>query len=163
MLALGKELISSVDYGAELKRAMTWLGEKPNTIFIGQSVGAPGTAMTGTLAGVPKEKLLELPVFEDVQMGMSTGFALAGLRCGGALAIGLASGGIGAFVVLRRMALVGDALSHVALPGIAFALAYAIDPFWGVVASLVGWWLLFICARTCSMFGGMLVFSRSHR
>jgi ABC-type Mn2+/Zn2+ transport system permease subunit len=55
-----------------------------------------------------------------------------------ALAVGLASGSIGAFVVLRRMALVGDALSHVALPGIALALAYAIDPFWGVIASLLG-------------------------
>ena len=36
-----------------------------------------------------------------------------------ALAVGLASGSIGAFIILRRMALVGDALSHVALPGIA--------------------------------------------
>lgn len=54
-----------------------------------------------------------------------------------ALVVGLASGSIGAFVVLKRMALVGDALSHVALPGIALALAYAIDPFWGVIASLI--------------------------
>lgn len=54
-----------------------------------------------------------------------------------ALTVGLASGSIGAFVVLKRMALVGDALSHVALPGIALALAYHIDPFWGVVASLL--------------------------
>lgn len=52
-----------------------------------------------------------------------------------ALVIGLASGAIGAFIILRRMALVGDALSHVALPGIALALAYHIDPFWGVLAS----------------------------
>src|SRR3989344_3214826 len=63
-----------------------------------------------------------------------------------ALFIGVASGGIGSFVVLRRMALVGDALSHVALPGIAFALAYAADPFWGVLIFLLGaavliWWL----------------------
>ena len=49
------------------------------------------------------------------------------------LVIGAASGAIGAFIILRRMALVGDALSHVALPGIALALAYGIDPFWGVV------------------------------
>jgi len=50
-----------------------------------------------------------------------------------ALIIGIASGAIGAFIILRRMALVGDALSHVALPGIALALAYNIDPFWGVL------------------------------
>lgn len=54
-----------------------------------------------------------------------------------ALAIGAASGSIGAFIVLRRMALVGDALSHVALPGIAVGLAWQIDPLWGVVTCLL--------------------------
>lgn len=62
------------------------------------------------------------------------------------LVIGVASGAIGAFIILRRMALVGDALSHVALPGIALALAYRIDPFWGValfcVAGAVIVWML---------------------
>lgn len=53
-----------------------------------------------------------------------------------AAAIGVASGSIGAFVVLERLALAGDALSHVALPGIALALAYGIDPFFGAVAFL---------------------------
>ena len=53
------------------------------------------------------------------------------------LVIGIASGAIGAFIILRRMALVGDALSHVALPGIALALAYEIDPFWGVALTCV--------------------------
>jgi ABC-type Mn2+/Zn2+ transport system permease subunit len=60
--------------------------------------------------------------------------------------VGAASGAIGSFILLRRMALVGDALSHVALPGIALALALGIDPFWGVLAPLVLaavliWWL----------------------
>lgn len=63
-----------------------------------------------------------------------------------ALAVGVASGSIGAFVILKRMALVGDALSHVALPGIALALAYGVDPFFGVLLFLLGaaviiWWL----------------------
>jgi ABC-type Mn2+/Zn2+ transport system permease subunit len=44
------------------------------------------------------------------------------------------------------MALVGDALSHVALPGIALALAYHVDPFWGVaivcvLAACIVWML----------------------
>jgi zinc transport system permease protein len=44
------------------------------------------------------------------------------------------------------MALVGDALSHVALPGIALALTYGIDPILGVLTFLVAaagvvWWL----------------------
>ena len=68
----------SVNYGAELIRAMTWLGEQPDTIFLGQAVAYAGTAQTATLAGVPKDKLLELPVMEDSQMGMSTGLALDG-------------------------------------------------------------------------------------
>lgn len=54
-----------------------------------------------------------------------------------AMFIGVASGSIGSFVLLRRMALVSDALSHVALPGIALALAYRIDPFWGVLVFLL--------------------------
>lgn len=63
-----------------------------------------------------------------------------------AVMIGVASGSIGAFVIIRRMALVGDALSHVALPGIALALYAGRDPFWGVLVSLLGaapliWWL----------------------
>ncbi|MBM3270408.1 MAG: metal ABC transporter permease [Candidatus Sericytochromatia bacterium] len=63
-----------------------------------------------------------------------------------AAAVGASSGAIGAFVVLKRMALVGDALSHVALPGIALALAYGLDPLWGIVVSLLlaaglVWWL----------------------
>jgi zinc transport system permease protein len=63
-----------------------------------------------------------------------------------ACAVGIASGAVGAFIILKRMALVGDALSHVALPGIALALFYAIDPFWGVLtfllaAAVIVWWL----------------------
>lgn len=55
-----------------------------------------------------------------------------------ALVVGVSSGAVGAFIILRRMALVGDALSHVALPGIALALLYGIDPFWGVLVFLTG-------------------------
>lgn len=63
-----------------------------------------------------------------------------------ACVIGVASGSVGAFIILKRMALVGDALSHVALPGIALALAYHLDPLYGVlvfliVAAFVVWWL----------------------
>ncbi|MBI3442614.1 MAG: metal ABC transporter permease [Candidatus Sungbacteria bacterium] len=55
-----------------------------------------------------------------------------------ALVIGAASGAVGSFILLKRMALVGDALSHVALPGIALALIYHFDPFWGVLSFLLG-------------------------
>ena len=63
-----------------------------------------------------------------------------------ALIVGITSGFVGSFIILKRMALVGDALSHVALPGIALALAYSIEPFWGVLvflllAAVLVWWL----------------------
>lgn len=53
-----------------------------------------------------------------------------------AIFIGLAAGYVGSFMVLRRMALVGDALSHVALPGLAIALLLNINPFIGAFATL---------------------------
>jgi ABC-type Mn2+/Zn2+ transport system permease subunit len=67
-------------------------------------------------------------------------------------AIGLAAGYLGSMMVLRRMSLVGDALSHVALPGIAIALLMGIDPFIGAFAALAAavvgiWWL----GRTTSL------------
>ena len=50
--------------------------------------------------------------------------------------IGAAAGYIGSFMILRRMALVGDALSHVALPGVALAFTYHFNPFLGAFAAL---------------------------
>src|SRR3990167_6636840 len=60
--------------------------------------------------------------------------------------VGAASGYLGSFMVLKRMSLVGDALSHVALPGIAIALALGIDPLLGALVALtlavIGIWYL---------------------
>lgn len=60
--------------------------------------------------------------------------------------IGIGAGYLGSFMVLRRMSLVGDALSHVALPGIALALIWDFNPFFGAFAALflatVGVWIL---------------------
>src|SRR3989344_4616189 len=60
--------------------------------------------------------------------------------------IGLGAGYVGSFMVLRRMSLVGDALSHVALPGIAISLLININPFFGAFIALflaiLGIWFL---------------------
>lgn len=66
-------------YFDELCRAMDYLARNPRVMFLGQAVACPGTAMTNTLKNVPRERLLELPVAEEMQMGMSTGLALTGL------------------------------------------------------------------------------------
>lgn len=58
---------------------MTLLAEDQRTIFLGQAVRFPGTAMTGTLTDVPMERRIEMPVCEETQMGLSIGLALAGL------------------------------------------------------------------------------------
>src|SRR3989338_3573002 len=67
-------------YRDEIVKSMKLLSENEKTIFIGQSVGCPGTEVYKTLndAGVPENKRIELPVFEDTQMGMSIGLALEG-------------------------------------------------------------------------------------
>ena len=62
----------------ELSRAMDLMGSHSNTIFVGQSVEVAGTAMRNTLLNVDESKLLELPVEEDFQLGLSIGMALTG-------------------------------------------------------------------------------------
>lgn len=65
-------------YFDELKRSMLWLSNKPDTLFLGQAVEYDGTGITNTLKGIDKSKLLEMPVNEDMQMGMTLGVALNG-------------------------------------------------------------------------------------
>ena len=65
-------------YFDELKKSMNYLARNEKTIFIGQAVEVPGTAMTNTLKGINPKKLLELPVAEEMQMGITTGLALDG-------------------------------------------------------------------------------------
>ena len=65
-------------YFDELKRSMDWLARDPRVLFLGQAVEVPGTAMSNTLKDVPRAKLLEMPVDEDMQMGITNGLALEG-------------------------------------------------------------------------------------
>jgi ABC-type Mn2+/Zn2+ transport system permease subunit len=65
------------------------------------------------------------------------------------LAMATAAGLVGSFAVVRRMALAGDALSHVALPGIGVAMALHIHPIFGALAML--------------MFGAVIVWALEER
>jgi len=65
-------------YKDELTKAMTFLAEKEDTIFIGQQIVYAGNPMSTTLTEVPKEKMIEVPVMEETQMGMSLGLAITG-------------------------------------------------------------------------------------
>jgi pyruvate/2-oxoglutarate/acetoin dehydrogenase E1 component len=65
-------------YKDALTDAMTFLGEKDNTVFIGQQIVYAGNPMSTTLGNVSKDKMIELPVMEETQMGMSMGIAMTG-------------------------------------------------------------------------------------
>jgi len=65
-------------YFDELKRSMDYLASDPRVVFMGQAVAVAGTAMRNTLEDVDPARLIELPVAEEMQMGMTTGMALAG-------------------------------------------------------------------------------------
>lgn len=73
---MGNVLI--MEYFNELKRSMTYLSKHSDTIFLGQSVTYTGTSMFNTLVDVPFEKRIEMPVCEDLQMGITNGLALSG-------------------------------------------------------------------------------------
>ncbi len=65
-------------YKDALSNVMEVLAQKEDTIFIGQQIVYAGNPMSTTLNGVPKEKMVELPVMEETQMGMSLGIAMTG-------------------------------------------------------------------------------------
>jgi len=59
--------------------------------------------------------------------------------------VGAAAGYLGSIMVLRRLALAGDVLSHVALPGIGIALIFNLNPFlMAFVFLFVASWLIWL-------------------
>lgn len=66
-------------YLNEIKKAMKLL-DKKGYLFIGQSVRYSGTSMTHTLKHINEDKKIEVPVFEDTQLGMSTGLSLTNIK-----------------------------------------------------------------------------------
>ena len=52
------------------------------------------------------------------------------------VSVGFSAGYLGSLMVLEKMALVGDALSHVALPGLALGILLHFNPFLGAFAFL---------------------------
>ena len=58
---------------------MNYLAKNERTIFLGQAVKVPGTSMSNTFKEINPNKLIELPVAEEMQMGITNGFAINGL------------------------------------------------------------------------------------
>lgn len=79
MQVQGGEFSSNMaSYKDELTRTMKHLSTIQESVFLGQAVAVPGTSMRETLLDIPEEKLIEMPVEEDFQMGLSIGLAMAG-------------------------------------------------------------------------------------
>ena len=68
-----------MNYKEELQKATDILG-KEGYIFIGQNMLAGGTSMYHMVKHLPVEQRIELPVFEDIQMGMSIGMSLENIK-----------------------------------------------------------------------------------
>lgn len=78
-----------------------------------------------------------------------------------AVFIAAAAGLLGSFVILKRMALMGDALSHVALPGMALGFLFHFNPYLGGFAfllfvSLIILWLKYKTALSVDTLTGIL-------
>lgn len=67
-----------MSYKDALIRANTYLASDPKTRFIGYGL-SKGRAM-GTLKNVPDNQIIEMPVAENLMLGMAIGLALTGLR-----------------------------------------------------------------------------------
>ena len=66
-------------YFEEFKKSMNYLAKNERTIFLGQAVKVPGTSMSNTFKEINPNKLIELPVAEEMQMGITNGLAINGL------------------------------------------------------------------------------------
>lgn len=75
---MGKFLMQKITYKSEISKSMKWLSSKKDTLFIGQAVEFSGHAMSTTLKDVSPKKKIELPVFEETQMGIAMGLGISG-------------------------------------------------------------------------------------
>ena len=65
-------------YLDSLSKAMKLCMDDSNMIFIGQQIVFYGNPMSKTIEGLPKERMIETPVMEETQMGMTLGLGMNG-------------------------------------------------------------------------------------
>lgn len=93
-------------------------------------------------------ELVQTEPWEQFKRFISLSDSEVRLALAGALLLGAACGLLGSFIVVRKMALVGDTISHAVLPGVALGFLWGMnkDP----IAILVG-------ATVAGLIGAMLV------
>jgi len=66
----------------------------------------------------------------------------------GAIAIAIATAPIGVFVLWRKMAYFGDAISHSAIFGLGIATIIAVEPIYGIIfCSIIFCFLIFLLSK----------------
>jgi len=80
--------------------------------------------------------------FFEIVQSLFTDYTLRSVALGSAT-LGIVSGALGSFAVLRRQSLLGDAISHTALPGVAlaFLLTGSRMPLWLMIGAAIAGWL----------------------
>jgi pyruvate/2-oxoglutarate/acetoin dehydrogenase E1 component len=66
-------------YLEALTESMTWLSHQPRTIFLGQNMMNKQSPHGKSLEYVSPDLIIDLPVAEEMQMGMTLGMALDGM------------------------------------------------------------------------------------
>jgi len=87
--------------------------------------------------------MLEVAMFDLLIPATGAGKAILA-----AILLGAGAGLLGCFVVLRRVALMGDAISHAVLPGVVAGLIYSPDR---------NPWFIFLCAAIAGLLGAGIV------
>ena len=68
-----------MNYKEELQKSTDLLAEN-NYLFLGQNMQSGGTSLFHMIKHLPSKQRMEVPVFEDVQMGMGLGMSLNGMN-----------------------------------------------------------------------------------
>lgn len=66
-----------MEYKEEVIKAIEMLSKDKRVIFLGQNMVYDGN-LYGTMSNIPKDKMIEMPIAEDMQMGISIGLAMQG-------------------------------------------------------------------------------------
>lgn len=66
------------EYQEEIMKGFKILNDQKNVIFLGQNIISKGCPMYNALIKCDRNKMIELPVIEDTQLGMSIGLCLEG-------------------------------------------------------------------------------------